>query len=100
LAANEVGFLPIRYLGIPVHYRKLRNTEWNPIESRFGNKLVCWRSKLLSYGDRLVLINSVLTSLPMLFSFFFEIPVEVRKCLNFFRSSFFGQIDDNKKIID
>jgi hypothetical protein len=45
---REVGTLPIKYLGIPVHFRKLRNLEWNPIESRFGTKLETWHSKLLS----------------------------------------------------
>jgi hypothetical protein len=30
---------------------------------------------MLSYGDRLILINSVLTSLPMFMLSFFEIPI-------------------------
>jgi hypothetical protein len=33
------------------------------MEDRFERKLEIWMGKLLSYGDRLVLINSVLTSL-------------------------------------
>jgi hypothetical protein len=80
----ESGSLPFRYLGVPIHYRKLRNSEWSPVESRFVAKLGCWRSKLLSYGDRLVLINSVLTSLPMFMLSFLEIPNGVRKRLDFF----------------
>jgi hypothetical protein len=28
----ESGVLPFKYLGIPIHYRTLRNAEWNPIE--------------------------------------------------------------------
>jgi hypothetical protein len=47
----EAGSLPFRYLGIPIHYRKLRNKEWNPVETRFERKLGCWQGKLLSYGD-------------------------------------------------
>ena len=61
----EVGALPFKYLGIPIHYRKLLNSEWYPVETRFEGKLSCWKGKLLSYGDRLILVNSVLTSLPM-----------------------------------
>jgi hypothetical protein len=80
----ESGSLPFRYLGIPIHYRKLKNSEWNPVESRFENKLGCWAGKLLSYGDRLVLINSVLTSLPMFMLSFFQLPKGVRKRLDFF----------------
>jgi hypothetical protein len=83
------GVFPFRYLGIPIHYRKLKNREWKPIEDRFERKLESWVDKLLSYGDRLVLINSVLTSLPIFMLSFFEIPKGVRKRLNYFRSRFF-----------
>jgi hypothetical protein len=31
----ESGSLPVRYLGIPIHHRKLHNAEWNPVEIRF-----------------------------------------------------------------
>jgi hypothetical protein len=93
----ESGSLPFRYLGIPIHYRKLRNSEWNPVESRFNAKLGSWQGKMLSYGDRLILINSVLTSLPMFMLSFLEIPKGVRKRLDFFRSRFFWQSTDTKK---
>ena len=52
---------------------------------------------MLSYGDRLVLINSVLTSLPMFLLSFFEIPKGVRKRLDFYRSRFFWQSDQLKR---
>ena len=84
-----VGELPFKYLGIPIHYRRLLNKEWKIIEDRFEKKLGCWAGKMLSYGDRLVLINSVLTSLPMFLFSFFQIPVGVRKRLDYFRSRFF-----------
>ena len=53
--------------------------------------------ELFSYGDRLVLINSVLSSLPMFLLSFFEIPVGVKKRLDFYRSRFFWQSDQTKK---
>jgi hypothetical protein len=31
----EAGSLPFRYLVIPIHYRKLKISEWYPVESRF-----------------------------------------------------------------
>jgi hypothetical protein len=93
----DVGSLPFKYLGIPIHYRKLKNSDWYPVETRFESKLGCWRGKLLSYGDRLVLINSVLTSLPMFMLSFLEVPIGVRKRLDFYRSRFFWQSDENKK---
>jgi hypothetical protein len=78
-----------KYLGIPIHYRRLLNSEWKPVEDRFEKKFGYWIGKLISYGDRLVLINSVLTSLPIFLLSFFAIPKGVRKRLDFFRSSFF-----------
>ena len=84
-----MGELPFKYLRIPIHYRRLLNKEWKIIEDGFKKKLGCWAGKMLSYGDRLVLINSVLTSLPMFLLSFFQIPVGVRKRLDYFRSRFF-----------
>jgi hypothetical protein len=93
----DIGAFPFRYLGIPIHYRKLKNSDWYPVETRFEGKLGCWKGKLLSYGDRLVLINSVLTSLPMFMLSFLEIPIGVRKRLDFYRSRFFWQSDEDKR---
>src|SRR5664279_1083308 len=95
----ESGSLPFKYLGIPIHYRKLLNKEWKPIEDRFEKKLRSWAGKMLSYGDHLVLINSVLSSLPMFLLSFFEVPKGVRKRLDFYRSRFFSQSDSKKKNI-
>ena len=86
---SEEGALPFKYLGIPINYRKLLIKEWKIIEDRFEKKLGSWTGKMLSYGDRLVLINSVLTSLPMFLLSFFEIPVGVRKRLDYFRRRLF-----------
>jgi hypothetical protein len=65
------GSFPFKYLGIPMHFRKLSNRHWSSIEERFQKKLSSWKGKLLSSGGRLVLINSVLSSLPMFMMFFF-----------------------------
>jgi hypothetical protein len=92
-----IGALPFKYLGIPIHYRKLLIREWKVIEDRLEKKLASWIGKILSYKDRLILINSVLTSLPMFLLSFFEIPIGVRKRLDFFCSCFFWQSDQNKK---
>jgi hypothetical protein len=85
----DICSLPFRYLGIPIHFQKLKNGECKPVEYQFETKLGSWIGKLLLYGDRLVLINSVLTSLPMFILSFLEIPKGVRKRVYFFRSRFF-----------
>ncbi|WVZ62069.1 hypothetical protein U9M48_011857, partial [Paspalum notatum var. saurae] len=97
LFGYKAGNFPINYLGIPIHYRKLRNSDWVKVEERFEKKLSSWKGKHLSIGGRLTLINSVLTSLPMYMMSFFSIPKGVLKKLDYFRSRFFWQGDKNKK---
>ena len=93
----KTGGLPFKYLGIPLHHRKLSNKDWAIIEERFQKKLSSWKGKLLSVGGRLVLINSVLTSLAMYMLSFFEVPKGVLQKLDFYRSRFFWQSDSHKK---
>ena len=93
------GEYPFRYLGIPIHFRQLRNIDWRKVEERFEKKLTCWKAKHLSYGGRLVLLNSVLSSLPMFMMSFFEILKGVLKKLNHYRSRFFWEDGSDKKKI-
>ncbi|WVZ96731.1 hypothetical protein U9M48_042332 [Paspalum notatum var. saurae] len=92
-----VGKYPFKYLGIPMNFRKLTNKDWRTVEERFQKKLSSWKGKLLSYCGRLVLINSVLSSLAMYTMSFFEIPKGICKKLDFFRSGFFWQGDNHRK---
>jgi mannosylglycoprotein endo-beta-mannosidase len=39
------GNFPIRYLGIPIHYRKLSNNDWVRIQERFEQRLSSWKGK-------------------------------------------------------
>jgi hypothetical protein len=91
------GDLPFRYLGIPMSHRKLSNKDWSVVEERFQKKLSSWKGKLLSSGGRLVLINSILSSLPMFMMSFFRIPKGVLEKLDYYRSRFFWQCDEHKK---
>jgi hypothetical protein len=84
-----------------MHYRKLNNKDWEMIEERIEKKLSSWKGKYLSVGGRLVLINSVLTSLPMFMLSFFEIPKGVLEKIDYFRSRFFfGKMRVKRKNID
>jgi hypothetical protein len=91
------GTYPFRYLGIPVHFRKLYNSDWKIIEERIEKKLSCWKGKYLSVGGRLVLITPVLTSLSMFMLSFFEVPKGVLEKIEYFRSSLFCQNDNQGK---
>ncbi|WVZ51380.1 hypothetical protein U9M48_002532, partial [Paspalum notatum var. saurae] len=85
------------YVGIPTHFKKLRNADWKKVEERFEKRLSSWKGKHLSIGGRLTLINSVLSSLPMYMMSFFDVPKGVIRKLDYFRSRFFWQGDEHKK---
>ena len=93
----DMGTLPFKYIGRPMHHRKLRNSDWKIMEERFQKKLSGWKGKMLSVGGRLVLINSVLSNLSMFMLSFFEVPRGVLKRLDYYRSRFFWQSDGHKK---
>jgi hypothetical protein len=67
------------------------------IEEMIEKKLSCWKGKYLSVSGRLVLINSVLTSLSMFMLSFFEVLRGVLEKIGYFRSRFFWQHDSQKK---
>jgi hypothetical protein len=73
------------------------NKEWKHVEERFQKWLSGWRSKMLSVGGRLVLINSVISSLSMFMMSFFEILRGGVEKARFFRSWFFWQSDEHEK---
>jgi len=68
----KLGSYPFRYVGILMHFRKLSNNDWKIIEDRIEKRLSGWKGNLLSIGGRLVLINSILSSLPMFMLSFFR----------------------------
>jgi hypothetical protein len=63
----------------------------------FEKKLSSWKEKLLSYGGKLVLINSILSSLAMFMLSFYEVLKCALHKLYFYRSRFFWQGDNHKK---
>jgi hypothetical protein len=67
------------------------------IEERFQKKPSSWKEKKLSGGGRLVLINSMLSSLPVFLMFFFKIPKGVLKKLDYYKSKFFWHCDEQKR---
>jgi hypothetical protein len=92
-----MGHYPFKYLGIPMHHKKISNEDWKIIEEKFEKRLSCWKGKLLSYGGRLVLINSVLSSLSLFMLSFYEVPKGDLEKMDFYRSKFFWQGDNHKK---
>lgn len=76
---------PFKYLGIPLHFRRLANSDWKHVEERVEGRLASWQGKMLFRGVRLILINACLSSIPNYMMSPLEIPKGVIKKLDFFR---------------
>ncbi|GAU48515.1 hypothetical protein TSUD_244350 [Trifolium subterraneum] len=74
----KMGKIPFFYLGLPIGGDSRRLGFWDPVLTRLKNRLSGWRSRFLSFGGRLVLLKSVLTSLPVYALSFFKAPAENR----------------------
>jgi mannosylglycoprotein endo-beta-mannosidase len=68
------GQFPIQYLWILIHYRRLTIAEWKQVEDRLQIRPSIWKGQFLSLGERLVLINSVLTNMILYIISFFLLP--------------------------
>ncbi|KAJ4780973.1 RNA-directed DNA polymerase (reverse transcriptase)-related family protein [Rhynchospora pubera] len=94
----KIGDWPILYLGIPIHWRKSRKSDWNSIVERCHKRLQGWVGNLLSYGGKVVLINSILSALPTYMMSFHLMPACVRKKLDQIRSNFLWNSGTARKI--
>ena len=65
-----------------MHYRKLSNKDWKAIEDRIEKKTKWMERKTLIHRGQLVLINSVLCSLPMFMLSFLKVPRGIHTKMN------------------
>lgn len=60
----QVAHFPIKYLGLPLSTRKLPKSQLRPIMERLAVKLPSWKGPMLQKSGRLILVKSVLSSIP------------------------------------
>jgi len=75
----SVGSLPFMYLGLPVGAKAWKLSTWEPVLDRISAKLNTWGNKYISLGGRIVLLNSVLNSIPIFYLSFLKMPAKVIK---------------------
>jgi hypothetical protein len=56
-----------KLLGLPIGANHRQESTWKPVIESVKRKLSAWTGKHLSFGGRIMLINSVLASLPLYF---------------------------------
>jgi hypothetical protein len=77
-----VGAFPIKYLGVPLHYQKLRREVLQPLVDKILKKIAGWKGKLLSHAGRVMLIKTCLSSIPVYLMSFFKFPKWALDLLN------------------
>lgn len=76
LACN-IGTVPFKFLGVLVGANPRRISTWQPVIDNIKARLNSWKSRQLSIGGRVTLINSILLSLPLYLFSFFKAPKKV-----------------------
>ncbi|GAU23391.1 hypothetical protein TSUD_334390 [Trifolium subterraneum] len=93
------GGVPFKYLGLPVGANPRRMSTWEPLVERIRKKLNSWGNKHISLGGRLVLINSVLNSIPIFYLSFMKMPAQViKKVTRIQRDFLWGGVNGHKKL--
>jgi len=87
----KVGKFPMIYLGLPISHKRLTKEELSESAGKIERRLDTWKCNQLSYGDRSILINSCLTSIPMYTMGFYWLHEGTQKMFDSARGRFFGK---------
>jgi len=94
----KVGNLPFVYLGMPIGGDARRFSFWEPLIRRIKTRLSGWKAKHLPFGGRLVLLKSVLSSMPVYALSFFKAPSGIVSSIeSILKCFFFGGVTTTKK---
>jgi retron-type reverse transcriptase len=93
----QLGSMPFTYLGLPMGTTKPSIRDMSPLIDRVERRLSAV-SSFLSYGDRLVLVNSVLSSLPTHYMLTLRLPPGIIVVLDRARRHCLWRRNDKHKI--
>ncbi|GAA0184603.1 reverse transcriptase [Lithospermum erythrorhizon] len=71
------GSTPFTYLGIPIYKGKKQSFLFDDLIEKIRGRLASWSSNFLSFGGRLKLLQSVLSTLPNYYLQVMQMPAEV-----------------------
>jgi hypothetical protein len=76
-----IGTIPFVYLGLPIGANPRLSSTWDPVVKTIEKRLSSWKNRYVSLGGRVVLINSILASIPVFYLSFLKLPSKVRKII-------------------
>ncbi|GJX07043.1 RNA-directed DNA polymerase, eukaryota, reverse transcriptase zinc-binding domain protein [Tanacetum coccineum] len=91
------GSLPVRYLGVPMMSKKLRNEDCRVLIDNVKKRIFDWRNKYLSYAGKLQLISSVLSSLNVYWASMFVLPNHICSSIDKIFKDFLWSSDEGRK---
>lgn len=95
----KVGKISFLYLGLSIGGDPRKLAFWDPVVSTIKSRLSGWQSRFLSFEGRLVLLKSVLTSLPVYALSFFKVLSGIISIFeSIFTKKIWGGSEDNRKI--
>jgi len=73
----KIDELSNKYLGMPLFVRRFKSQYWDVLVQKIQNKLIRWKEKCLSYEVKLVIIKSMLQSMPVYSAMVFKLPITI-----------------------
>ncbi|XP_058726246.1 uncharacterized protein LOC131597572 [Vicia villosa] len=103
VATNFLSFRPeereFKFLDILIGSNPRRISSWNPLLDNVRRKLSSWKGRWLSFGGRVTLIKSILSSLAIFTLSFYKAPKKVIAELNRMQSNFlWGGVEEKRKL--
>ena len=78
----NIGDFPIKYLGVPLHFSKLKREDIQPVVDKLMKRIAGWKGKLLSTAGKLTLLKSCLVSIPVYLISVIKFPKWAIECIN------------------
>ncbi|GAU14645.1 hypothetical protein TSUD_97090 [Trifolium subterraneum] len=77
----KICTIPFVYLGLPIGANPRLTSTWDPVLKTIEKRLSSWKNRYVSLGGSVVLINSVLASIPVFYLSFLKLPSKVRRAV-------------------
>lgn len=76
-----MGLMPNKYLGIPFFAGRNKADLWDKLIENYQKKMEGWRGKWLTLAGRILMLQTVITAMPIFAMMCLEIPKKVIRIL-------------------